>query len=194
MSDANFYQVLGVGRSASADEIRSAYRELVKKHHPDLFTAARRKAEATEKLRQINEAYAVLGNAERRQRYDQEFVQRSQTRPRAPAAAKRPRPSRPRRPTETRHRTAKIKIPNVRLYFSKKWAGYSLAAVTVILVFIYASRSVPRLIPAWTLVEKVEVSPPKGGVSPSEGPGQGWVPVGQYASVSECAGILKERV
>ena len=191
MSDANFYQVLGVARSAGADEIRSAYRELVKKHHPDLFTATLDKAEATEKLRQINEAYAVLGNAKRRQRYDQELVQKSQTRPRAPSAAKRPRPSGPRRQAEPRRKTAKI--PKVRLHFSKKWAGYSLAAATGILVLIYAGQSVPRLITAWTLVEKLEVSPRKD-VSPSEGARQDWVPVGHYASVSECVGILKERV
>lgn len=191
MSDANFYHILGVDRSASADEIKSAYRELVKRYHPDLFPAAGEKAQATEKLRRINEAYAVLGDTERRRRYDQESesVQKSQTRPRAPAAAKRPRASGPRRQAERRKAT---KIPKVPLHFSKKWVGYALAAVTVILVLIYAGRTVPRLITAWTLLEKLEVSPRKND-SPS-GAGQDWVPVGQYASVAECVGMLKERV
>ena len=102
MSDVNFYQVLGVGQSASADEIRSAYRDLVKRYHPDLFHAAGEKATATEKLRQINEAYAVLGNSERRQRYDQKFVQRPQPAPRAAAATARRQTSRPRRAAEPR--------------------------------------------------------------------------------------------
>jgi hypothetical protein len=191
MSGANFYQILGVGRSASADEIRTAYRDLVKKHHPDLFPTAGEKAIATEKLRQINEAYAVLGNAKRRQRYDQDFVEKARTPPRAPAAANRPRPSRP--PRQAQPTRKPIKIPKVQLHFSKKWAGYSLAAAVVILVLIYASQSVPRLITAWTLWEKVEISPPNG-VSPSDGTGGSWVPVGQYVSVSKCTETLKERV
>ena len=191
MSDANFYQVLGVGRSASADEIRSAYRELVKKHHPDLFTVPREKDEATAKLREINEAYAVLGNAKRRHGYDQRFIQRPRVRVRAPAAAKRPQTSRPRRRKNLRSKTDKILKKH--WYFSKKRAAYTLAAVVVLLIVVYASRSQPRVITAWTLLEKVEVSPPKG-VSSSAGAGQGWVPLGQYASVPECAGILKERV
>ncbi len=191
MSGANFYQILGVGRSASADEIRSAYRDLVKKHHPDLFPTAGEKARATEKLRQINEAYAVLRNAKRRQRYDQESVEKSRTPPRAPGASNRPQPSRPARQGQPRRKP--IKIPKVQLHFSKKWAGCSLVAAAVILVLIYAGQSVPRLITAWTLWEKVEISPPNG-VSPSGGAGQGWVPVGQYVSVSECTETLKERV
>ncbi len=76
MSEANFYQILGVGPSASAREIKSTYRELVKRYHPDLFPAAGAKAGATEKLRQINEAYAVLGNPKRRRDYDQRFIQK----------------------------------------------------------------------------------------------------------------------
>ena len=191
MSDANYYQVLGVGRSASADEIRSAYRELVKKHHPDLFTVPREKDEATGKLRAINEAYAVLGNAKRRHGYDQRFIQRPRVRVRAPAADASRKAARPRR-RQAEVRRKMFKIPKLRLRFSRKWAGYSLVAVALILVLVYASRSVPRLITAWTLVEKVELSPPSGGF-PSEG-GQGWVVVGRYVSVSECAGSLKEKV
>jgi curved DNA-binding protein CbpA len=190
MSDANFYQVLGVGRSASADKIKSAYRERVKRYHPDLFSRAAEKAQATEKLRQINEAYAVLGNAERRHRYDQQFIQKPKTRAHAPAAAKR-RTTSPPRHASLRSKTAKIL--KGRRYFSKKGAGYTLAATVVVLAFIYAGRSEPRLVTAWTLLEKLEVSPTKT-ISPPEGAGKGWVRLGQYSSVSECAGILKQRV
>ena len=189
MSDVNFYQGLGVGRSASADEIRSAYRELVKRHHPDLFRAAGEKTAATEKLRQINEAYAVLGNTERRQRYDQTFVQRPQPPPRAAAAATaRRQTSRPRRAAEPRSKT--IKFPKVRLHFSKKWAGYSLAAAALILMLVYAGRSVPRLTTAWILFEKLEVSVP----NTRDGAGTGWVRVGEYLSVADCAAAIKQKV
>lgn len=193
MSDPNFYQILGVGRSASADEIKSAYRDLVKRHHPDLFPAPGAKAKATEKLRQINDAYAVLSNTKRRRDYDQRFMQKPKTRPRAPAAPPRRETTRPRPRGNLRSTTEKIKILKQRLYFSRKQAPYALAAVMVILILIYAGQSVPRLITAWTLLEKLEVSEP-ASKSPSEAGGQDWVPVGQYTSVSECAGILKERV
>jgi curved DNA-binding protein CbpA len=191
MNEANFYQVLGVGRSASADEIKSAYREHVKRYHPDLFFTPAEKAEATEKLRQINEAYAVLGNAERRHRYDQESIQKSIPRAHSPAATKRRRTSRPRRRPNQRSKTAEIlKRPR---YFSRKRAGYTLAAAVMVLAVIYAGQSEPRLITVWTLLEKLEVSPAKS-ISQPEGAGQGWARLGQYASVSECVGILKRRV
>lgn len=196
MSDANFYKVLGVGRSASADEIKSAYRDFVKRYHPDLFYTAREKAEATEKLLQINEAYAVLGNAKRRHLYDQEFIQKPKTRVHAPAAAKRRGTSRPRRHATPRSKTAGIL--KGRLHLSKKRAGYTLAAAMIItvLIYIYAiyvGRSEPRFATTWTLLQKLEVSPAKDN-SPPAGAGQGWVRLGEYASVSECAGILKQRV
>ena len=193
MSDPNFYQILGVGRSASAKEIKAAYRDLVKRHHPDLFPAPGAKAQATEKLRQINAAYAVLGNAKRRHDYDQRLIQRPRTRPRARAAPPRRETPPPRPRGNLRSTTDKIKILKQRLHVSKKQAGYALAAVMVVLALIYAGQSVPRLITAWTLLEKLEVSEPASKF-PSEEGRQDWVPVGQYTSVSECAGILKERV
>jgi flagellar motility protein MotE (MotC chaperone) len=191
MSDTNFYLVLGVERSASADEIKSAYRELVKRYHPDLFARAGEKAKATEKLRQINEAYSVLGNTESRRQYDQRFIQQPKVRARAPTARKGRGTSRPRRHADVRSTAAKIL--SRRPHFSKKRLGYAFACSMVVLVFIYASRSEPRLATAWTLMEKVEVSSAKG-ISPSDGSGQGWQPLGQYASVSECAGTLTQRV
>lgn len=191
MSNANFYQILGVERSASADKIKSAYRELVKRYHPDLFATAGAKAKATEKMRQLNEAYAVLGNAKRRQRYDQEFSQQPKMAPRRPVAAQRRSAARPGPSVSLRTKTASILKGCPRL--SKKQAGYALAAATVVMILIYAGRSVPRLVTAWVLVEKVEFSPAKN-ISPPGGAGQGWVHLGEFASVSECAGIVKEKV
>jgi hypothetical protein len=80
-----------------------------------------------------------------------------------------------------------------RLRFSKKQVAFALAAAMVVLIVMYANRSVPRTIVTYTLLEKVEVSPAQAA-SPSHEASQGWVTVGQFATVSECAGTLKERV
>ena len=168
-----------------------AYRELVKRHHPDLFSDAGEKTKATEKLRLINEAYAMLGNPERRQRYDQESIQQRHRRPRASATTRPKTPRPPPRQAEARRRT--LKIPKLHLRFSKKWAGYSLAAAAAILLVIYAGRSVPRLATAYVLMEKLEVSPSRN-ISPPARAGDGWVRVAEFASVSNCAAAIKEKV
>ena len=62
-----YYQVLGVAKSASADEIKKAYRKLAIKYHPDKNQG---KKEAEEKFKGISEAYAVLSDPEKRKQYD----------------------------------------------------------------------------------------------------------------------------
>src|SRR6476659_651829 len=188
MSDADFYQVLGVTRSATADQIKSAYRELVKTYHPDLFLAPDAKEEANEKLRLINEAYAVLGNPKRRDRYDRRFVQIPKENPRARAA---PSSETARsRPRKVRRQINKLQLLKRVLRLSKKRIAYMAVAAVLVLVFTYATRSEPRLIVAFSLFEKLEVSSAKGASQSADG----WNRVGQYASISECAAKLKERV
>src|SRR5450432_3724093 len=66
----DYYETLGVSKTASADEIKSAFRKLARKHHPDV-AKPKEKAAAEEKFKQINEAYEVLSDPEKRQQYDQ---------------------------------------------------------------------------------------------------------------------------
>ena len=64
----NYYDVLGVDKTASASEIKSAYYKLAKKYHPDLN---KDNAEAAEKFKEVNEAYEVLSDEKKRANYDQ---------------------------------------------------------------------------------------------------------------------------
>lgn len=68
MAKRDYYEVLGVNKNASQDEIKKAYRELSKKYHPDLNPD--NKEEATEKFREVSEAYEVLKDDKKRQMYD----------------------------------------------------------------------------------------------------------------------------
>lgn len=65
----DYYQVLGVGRDATEKEIKTAYRKLARKWHPDLHTGKEKEA-AEEKIKQINEAYEVLKDKAKRAKYD----------------------------------------------------------------------------------------------------------------------------
>jgi curved DNA-binding protein len=67
MAKRDYYEVLGVGRNAPADEIKKAYRKLALKYHPDRNKGNK---EAEERFKEINEAYAVLSDKEKRQQYD----------------------------------------------------------------------------------------------------------------------------
>src|SRR5437868_2670239 len=64
----DYYETLGVPKTASEEEIRSAFRKLARKFHPDV---AKDKKAAEEKFKEINEAYEVLGDPEKRKKYDQ---------------------------------------------------------------------------------------------------------------------------
>ena len=67
MQFLNYYEILGVGRDAAADEIKKAFRKLARKYHPDVS----READAERHMKEVNEAYAVLSDPEKRAAYDQ---------------------------------------------------------------------------------------------------------------------------
>lgn len=63
----DYYETLGVSKTATQEEIKKAFKKLARKHHPDV---AKDKANAEEKFKEINEAYEVLGDPEKRKKYD----------------------------------------------------------------------------------------------------------------------------
>lgn len=69
MSKRDYYELLGVEKTASEDEIKKAFRKLARKYHPDVNRDNPKEAE--EKFKEVNEAYEILSNPERRAQYDQ---------------------------------------------------------------------------------------------------------------------------
>jgi molecular chaperone DnaJ len=68
MAERDLYQILGVARGASHDEIRKAYRKLARKHHPDINPGNK---DAENKFKEISAAYEVLGDEDKRKLYDE---------------------------------------------------------------------------------------------------------------------------
>jgi len=64
----DYYQILGVSRKATQEEIKKAYRNMAMKYHPDRNPGSEK--EANEKFKEINEAYEILGDPEKRKQYD----------------------------------------------------------------------------------------------------------------------------
>ena len=66
MAQRDYYEVLGVARNATQEELRSAFRSLARQYHPDV----NKSPDAEERFKEINEAYAVLSDEDKRAAYD----------------------------------------------------------------------------------------------------------------------------
>jgi len=94
------YAVLGVARDATPLQVARAHRRLAKRHHPDLHEGAETVSEAAERMRRINEAWAILSNPVRRGEYDRAYP--SSGTPSAGHWAPSRSPIRPMAPSSTR--------------------------------------------------------------------------------------------
>lgn len=194
MAEAEFYKILGVSFSASPDEIKSAYRELVKKYHPDLYSTSADKIRANDKLRQINEAYATLGDAERRRDYDEKRSPKPRQRiSKATSAAPSGRhPSTWYSTRRSSRSTQKKTFKRWKYAVSPKWAG-GIFGVAIFALVAYALWDAPRVETAWTLLERTVLEPSKG--APGQRPAApNWTVLGSYGFVSECADVLRTMV
>lgn len=72
----NFYEILEVNENASKEVIEKVYKVLAKKYHPDLQRTPDEKEKAEEKMKEINEAYSILSDIEKRRKYDMELSSR----------------------------------------------------------------------------------------------------------------------
>ena len=68
MTKADYYEILGVKKDVSPDDLKKAFRHLARKYHPDLNKGSK---DAEEKFKEINEAYQVLSDPQKKAQYDQ---------------------------------------------------------------------------------------------------------------------------
>jgi curved DNA-binding protein CbpA len=190
MAESNPYKILNVSRGASAAEIKAAHRKLVKKYHPDLFSTTAEKEQATANLQQINRAYAILANSERRREYDEDHSQK----PRTVQPVKRTRrtvraPSRPARKAFARKVFAQ---PPWQFGAYSRW-GAGIFGVIVLALVVHAFTYQPEAATAWMLLQRTNV---ESSLNPSQNnsTSEPWMVLRRSGSRAECSNELKEMV
>jgi curved DNA-binding protein CbpA len=138
MSGDTYYVVLGISETASQDQIKRAYRRLIRRVHPDKFPDAPPywKLAVEQKSRKVIEAYYVLSNSTKRSFYDQQLAQYRQQHsaptphPRtAPTSGSSPTPPNPRPPTQARQRWSTLGFG--------AFLGGILIAAAILLTLLY---------------------------------------------------------
>lgn len=110
------YAVLGISPTATPNEIKRAYRNQVRAHHPDTRTTAEPLPSADEDLRQLITAYTLLRDPERRARYDRATTRDQRPTKRGPTAARTPRET-----TNTANSAGSVRIPGLTITFRVTW-------------------------------------------------------------------------
>lgn len=162
----NYYEILGVDRSAEQEVIDAAYLAMMRRYHPDTFTGL--KAEGERRAKQLNEAYATLRDAERRRAYDETLG------PAAPKTAPVREALANPNPPSARHRGLLI-------------GGLAIAAV--ITVVAYANRQAP---PAPIATASTPTAFPKPAPSPVAKTAPS--PSASSTTLAACKGIDRKSV
>jgi curved DNA-binding protein CbpA len=135
----DYYEILGVSPKAALSEIKKAYRELASKYHPDKHRGNDLEELAKEKLIEINAAYEVLSDENRRADYDRE----RQIRPRvAPSAQRSPSPSD--RSSDVMQSVVRLAVVLLAVFFVLRFVR-SFRAILIIGAVILAAWFLPRL-------------------------------------------------
>src|SRR5207253_3196215 len=129
-ADPDYYRILGVSPSATAGELRAAYLDLVKQHHPDRYRSYVQKLAATRQLQEINAAYATPRDRARRAPRDAQRSSRYEPPRNAPA-----RPS--------RHGRLDAFFMNNRFRWWRRAAALALFAFGWTLAFVWTSQQGP---------------------------------------------------
>jgi len=124
MNTGNFYEILGVPADATPEEIQKAYHRLALTHHPDV----RKASDAEERMKDINAAYEVLSDPEKRRQFDQKRV------------IKEPPPIRPDRPEQhnkqPRYEPSPDPVPRQRQQPQPQWMSFATGLLIFLLILV----------------------------------------------------------
>jgi curved DNA-binding protein CbpA len=133
-TNKDLYKLLGLPRDASQDDVQQAHRKLIRKHHPDVNPGEH---SAEERFKEIQQAYEVLSNPEKRREYDKRFSTSSSgnpDRPRAGAASRRTVGS------TTYTSTERVNRNRGSLFSLGYLLGIALVAVVLVLLAVLIAR------------------------------------------------------
>ena len=162
----NYYEILKISENATGEEIKNAYKKLVKKYHPDLFEGDKNFAE--EKIKQINQAYDILSVPQKKAEYDNWLHPKS-----SPYSVSNSPHQTQSSYTQTNHSSAKKPLWSLSEFLTKKInqldSKQQLQAFILILVIIFALFLI-NLIQAKFYFENKDSANPSDKIKPSSPP------------------------